>query len=415
MNILKNITIYGFTHALVDASCAAVVFAMPNASELDPVMFTVLVVLYNVLAFALQPILGFLSDRLKSPSKAAAAGCILTALAAVMIKHPVLAVSLAGVGNALFHIGGGAVCLNLKPGSAGPAGFYVAPGALGLFIGTMIGKGGYFNPWIFVIMLALASTFITTTQYHREESSTEGYVKHERFEIILILLLGSIAIRALVGLALELPWKTNVYLLTGFTLSVVLGKAVGGVLADRFGWIRTAVIGLIASAPLLSFGAGNPYLAIAGIFMFNLTMPVTLIAVSNMFPGYTGFAFGLTALGLISGSMPAFTGIRPVLGGKYIIFSIIIASTLMLYTGLKLYLRGEVMKGKKTGNLLKFMVMLCMCTVLFPVTSYGIDVASPGLLVYGLGFIIVFGLVIVGVIIGCIFLIRWIVRKNANK
>ncbi|MCB2484422.1 hypothetical protein KQ723_16000, partial [Listeria monocytogenes] len=73
MQVYKNITLYGFTHALVDASCAALLFAMRHNSRLDAAMCVFLVVLYDVLAFALQPILGFMSDRLKSPSKVAAA------------------------------------------------------------------------------------------------------------------------------------------------------------------------------------------------------------------------------------------------------------------------------------------------------------------------------------------------------
>lgn len=414
MQILKNITLYGFTHALVDASCAAIIFSLPGRTGLKADMFMLLVILYNVLAFALQPILGFITDWFKKPSKASAAGCLLTASACMLINYPLLAVSLAGVGNALFHVGGGAVCLSLIPKSAGPAGAYVAPGAMGLFIGAVVAKGGYFNTWIFVIMLILSCICITVTNYPEIKYSPTGYVKSEGFGIILILLLVSISIRALVGLALDLPWKNDTTLLAGLTLSIVFGKALGGIMADRFGWIRTAVTGLVVSAPLLSFGAGNPYIAMAGIFMFNLTMPVTLIAVSNMFPGYTGFAFGLTALGLISGALPAFTGIKPMIGDKYSILIIILMSSIMLYIGLKLYIRGEVMKVKNSGNLLKFMVLLFMF-LLFPVTSYSIDVVTPGFLVFGIGLLVIFGIVIIAVIIACIFLIRWIVKKNANK
>lgn len=415
LQVLKNIILYGLTHGLVDAACGAVIFAIPHDRSLDAAGFVLLVVLYDVLAFAMQPMAGFAADRLRSPSKAAAAGCLLTAFAAMLIKWPAAAICLAGVGNALFHVGGGIICLNLKSDSAGLAGAYVAPGAMGLFIGILLGKGGHFTSWIFVLMLITASMLILTTKYPEIEYSTGKGSKPEHFGIILTLLLASIAIRALVGLSLDFPWKSDVSLLAGFTVCVVLGKALGGVLADRLGWVRTSVTGLIISAPLLAFGAGNPYTAMVGIFMFNLTMPVTLGAVSKMFPGFTGFAFGLTALALIVGSLPAFTRLKPVLGGEYIIFSIIMASGFMLFLGLKLYLRGGIMEGKKIGKHIKFMVMLCMCLLMFSVTAYAADIASPGIMQLGIGAIVILGIIIVWIIIACILLIRWIVKKNADK
>lgn len=86
--------------------------------------------------------------------------------------------------------------------------------------------------------------------------------KFNYFEFILLLVFLSIAIRSLVGMVLVFPWKTNVDLLIILTAAVVLGKGLGGILADKFGWIRVAVGALILSIPFLVFGANIPYLAI---------------------------------------------------------------------------------------------------------------------------------------------------------
>lgn len=53
-----------------------------------------------------------------------------------------------------------------------------------------------------------------------------------RGRLILLLLLSSVAMRSLLGLALSFPW-TWLLVLAG-----ALGKGFGGVLADRFGWMR---------------------------------------------------------------------------------------------------------------------------------------------------------------------------------
>lgn len=151
--VITNLSVYGITHAIVDATCAGIVFSnlQSHLSELDYFLF--LIILYNILAFGLQAPFGAVVDKIQKPVPTAILGCILTAAGAILFKSPFIAVIFAGVGNALFHIGGGIVSLNMNNGKASIPGIYVAPGALGLFIGGLIGKGGYFNPLYFVALL----------------------------------------------------------------------------------------------------------------------------------------------------------------------------------------------------------------------------------------------------------------------
>ena len=107
------------------------------------------------------------------------------------------------------------------------------------------------------------------------------------------------------------------------TLATACGKALGGILADRFGWVRVAISALIISAPLLSFFPGIPLLAISGIFLLQMTMPITLTALSNMLPGRSATAFGLSVLALIIGVIPSYSGAKPILDNKWIILTII--------------------------------------------------------------------------------------------
>ncbi|NTV31201.1 MFS transporter [candidate division WWE3 bacterium] len=158
------------------------------------------------------------------------------------------------------------------------------------------------------------------------------------FEFILLLVLLSISIRSLVGSVLIFPWKTNIDLLIILTGAVVLGKGLGGILADKFGWVKIGVGSLALSIPFLVFGANVPFLAIVGMFLFNITMPITLVAISNIFPGRPGFAFGLTTLALIIGTIPAFFSIKQGLGNDWFVFGIITISALALYFGLKKYI-----------------------------------------------------------------------------
>jgi FSR family fosmidomycin resistance protein-like MFS transporter len=335
--ILSNISVYSLSHALVDAACAAVVFAIVVSNRDVSQNLFQLVVIYNVLAFSTQPVFGLLVDTFKVPAYSAALGVLLIAASTLLLPSPLLAVLTAGIGNALFHVGGGAVSLNLAAGKATLPGIYVAPGALGLMIGTLIGKGGYFIAWPFILLLVGAAVLILRIPKPEISASRKLPGDLKWFETVILLLLLSIAIRSMVGLSLVLPWKSDSSLLIALTLAVVLGKALGGILGDRFGWGAVAVTGLILSVPLLTFFPHVPALAIAGLFLFNLSMPVTLICLSEMLPGKEGFAFGLSALALIIGAGPTFTQLHVLTSRQMSIFIAILVSIAALYGALHLY------------------------------------------------------------------------------
>ena len=331
--------VYGLSHAAVDGVCAAVIFTVFRNQIATTDLFIGLVVLYNALAFGLEALFGLFTDYFKSPRAAAFSGCIVTGLSAVFLPVPIVAVVLAGLGNALFHVGGGSISLNLTPKKAFAPGIFVAPGAIGILLGTVLGRSGQFAvlPSIIILTILCVSMFVINKpemNYFRENISKQ---KSYYFELILLLLLLSIAIRALVGSVLVFPWKVDMNLVVVLTGAVVLGKALGGVLADRFGWIKVAVGALVLSIPFLVFGARAPFSAIIGMFLFNITMPVTLVAISNIMPGRPGFTFGLTTLALIIGATPAFLPIKQMFGSDWFVFCIIIISTLALFLGLKKY------------------------------------------------------------------------------
>jgi len=339
-NIFANLLVYGITHAVVDGICVAVIFSIFRNQIVGANDIIGLVILYNVLAFGLQAIFGLVADYFKSPRVAAFLGCVLTGLSALtFLSFPIIAIILAGLGNALFHVGGGIISLNLTPKKAAAPGVFVAPGALGLLVGTLLGKNGQFIVWLAILILAILCIAMFAIKKpeidYKKEEVVQG--KFNYFEFILLLVLFSIAIRSLIGSVLVFPWKTNLDLLIILTTGVVLGKGLGGIFADKFGWIKIAVGALTLSIPFLVFGSNFPLLAIIGMFLFNITMPITLVVISNILPGRAGFSFGLTTLALVIGTLPAYTGLKGFLGTQWFVFVIIIFSVLSLYYGLRQY------------------------------------------------------------------------------
>ncbi len=124
-------------------------------------------------------------------------------------------------------------------------------------------------------------------------------------------------------------------------LAAALGKALGGVVADRLGWISPSVIALIASAPLLASTAFGWHGVVVGMLLFQTTQAVTLVAVVRLFPKNPAFAFGLVCLALVLGTLPDFWRFT-LLNNSYFVFGTVMLSAAALYAGLQLLLRERI-------------------------------------------------------------------------
>ena len=329
---------YGTIHAIVDAACAGL--AATAAKDVPAASFAAwfLVVAYDSIAFGAQCPFGLAVDRWRIPRATAILGCGVVALGVTLFGTvPYLALALAAIGNALFHIGAGSISLNQTPNRATAPGLFVAPGWLGLNVGMLLGTGGHFTGWWFAALLLAACALIRFLEVPSMDYSPRSlHVGGGAYAAALGLLLLAILVRSLVGLAAVFPWKSNTNLFLMLTLAVVAGKALGGILADRFGWQKVAVASLLVSAPLISMGAKWPLLAIPGMLLFQVTMPVTLAGVSMLLPGRSSFAFGLASLALILGAFPTFTALKPVFGNHVLILFLVLLSTAALFQALRL-------------------------------------------------------------------------------
>ena len=80
--------VYGLSHAAVDAACAAILLAAVTTGRIPAAQALIAFLLYNVLAFALQPGFGLLVDRWRAERTVAAVGAVLTAFALPLSLMP---------------------------------------------------------------------------------------------------------------------------------------------------------------------------------------------------------------------------------------------------------------------------------------------------------------------------------------
>lgn len=295
--------IYAAVHFLVDLGCAMLLLGRicPNWNPGTAIL------LYNLLAFAVQMPVGLLADRLGRCHLFASAGCLLVLLGWAF-PPGLAAVAAAGLGNALFHVGGGLNTLNEGGRRAGPLGLFVSPGAFGVYLGGILAFYGLSKLFLpMAVCLSLAVAAVVLWRFGRGADNAPLALPRGNFKMwgAAVCLLSVVIFRSLLGLAADLPWKTDFGWLA--VCAVAGGKAAGGYLADRFGTFPTATASLCLSA--LCFLSGNyPAAGLGALFLFNMTMPLTLWAMAELFPGMKGFSFGLLTFGLFLGFLPVYSG-----------------------------------------------------------------------------------------------------------
>lgn len=304
----RMLAAYSAAHALVDFSCAFLIcHAMLDQPDLG-----VLLLLYNFCAFALQMPFGLLCDRWNRNALAAGAGCVLVALAYMPQLSAGLACIVAGVGNGLFHVGGGLDVLNGSGERAGALGIFVSPGALGLYWGRIMGREALVSalfPAALLVLTGVGLVFLgVRTCGGLTSDNAPAQLQLPPGGVLLSALLTAVVVlRSYMGFNQTLTWKGQGSWGLMLTLALVLGKASGGFLCDALGarWASLVSLGLAALCYLLS---ASPVMGTLAVFLFNMTMPVTLWAAARLMPGAKGFAFGLLTFALFLGFLPTWLG-----------------------------------------------------------------------------------------------------------
>lgn len=350
------LVIYSILHFIVDGICAFAMFGEYGSDGAGAYLF------YNLFAFAMQMPIGALIDLVTAKMSGKYVlqkrfYSAVTALGVIVTLTGMYAGPLAlGFGNALFHSGGGVTCIgeDKRHEMKGRGlGIFVAPGALGLFVGKIVSEFTSLKLyaqsfWIIIsILLLLASVvclfyderhflFIVDDKEKISTDDTEKVTgKDKNKKSVMMILTASLGcfvvviIRSYVGLAISFDWKSGMLLSFLAVLAVVFGKVAGGFAAAKFGNMKAVIISLGLAAVLFIF-SDTAVCGLLALFFFNMTMPITLYMLIQEMPGLPGFSFGLLTLGLFLGFLMVYCGVSFPISGKILgcICSIISAAVL---------------------------------------------------------------------------------------
>lgn len=304
--------VYAFAHFATEVTCFFWMYRYVTADALWALA-------YDVLAFVPQLFLGMAFDR-RPERNPAPTGMVL--MGAALAGAPVLFRAFGAglwriplflcltLGNCLVHVAGAEATARGAEGKMGPAGIFVGGGSFGLIVGRLLGAADR-EVLLAVPALLLAAAFALTLRSwepRRMRQAASGFraAADRPLWLVTVLVFLTVAVRAYIGYAIPTGWVRTTGQLVTLYVFMGVGKMLGGVLADRFGARRTAVISLVLALPLLIAGSSHMAVSLLGVLLFSMTMAISFGILLSEYPDLPGFAFGITTLALCMGTVPAF-------------------------------------------------------------------------------------------------------------
>lgn len=306
----KNVIgyLYFYVHFITEVACFFFLARIVG----DSALLWVLPLLYDCLAFVPQSLIGYINDKYPK-IKMGILGIILMIISYIL-EYGIGGLSLVGIillclGNACVHVDGARKTLLTAKGKLSPSAIFVAGGSFGVIAGKILGSMNI--PYIFIIfMLISAIPFIVlASTYESKDDDCGDFNYHNpniKVSYVIILAVFVVIVRGYMGYGLPTSW--NKTLIQNIILYVFMGigKAGGGIIADKIGLKKTAIISTVGALPFLLLGDKIMVVSLIGVLFFSMTMSITLAILVSTLKRTPGLAFGLTTIGLFLGTVPIF-------------------------------------------------------------------------------------------------------------
>lgn len=304
--------LYFYIHFVTEVACF---FTLARYVGDRPALWLIFLA-YDMLAFVPQAIIGYFSDRFpKVPLCAIGLGLLAIALGIFEISdNPYASLIVLCIGNCCVHVNGAEVTLRTAKGKLSGSAIFVSGGSFGVITGRLLGKAG-FGLWIPAAFILTALPLALYAQKYISDSEVPYSQQCKDFRyakqgipagVIITMAVTVVAVRGFMGYGIPTSWNKTVIQSIMLFSFMGIGKALGGILADRCGFKRTAIISTILAAPLLMGGDNHMMVSLFGVMMFSMTMAITLGILVSVMQETPGLAFGWTTIGLFIGTAPMF-------------------------------------------------------------------------------------------------------------
>ena len=326
----------GLAHGLNDC-IAGYILGSAGEGTGSVVIIGALLLVYNVIAFGGQWPVGVLLD--KSPRvKMVSIMSLAAALIALVIFRSSLpvAVILAGIASAFFHVSGGIMALR-HPSNLHAAGLFAGPGVVGLIAGGVLAHLHIdIVPVVALVMCAvIAGIWILPYSEVKAQEEREEQPGIDKHDVLMIVLLLVISLRSACWDVFQLINEGNFVWLGWIAFAAAAGKMAGGFAAARIGARRYLFAALTISVLLLTFWSHQLIMLCVGIALLQSSIPVSMSLMFALMPSRPGSAAGLVLGAAIVFGGVLFYSIKHIPHAREILF----AGMLVMLAGYFLFLR----------------------------------------------------------------------------
>ncbi|MBQ7540906.1 MAG: hypothetical protein IJT44_01270 [Clostridia bacterium] len=306
--------LYFYVHFVTEVIC----FYMLGRYGGDSLSLWFVPLLYDMLAFVPQALIGYVCDK-RPRLQVGVPGLLLMSAALVvwntgLFRSPIVSLVILCLGNACTHVAGAEVTLRTAHGKLGPSAIFVAGGSFGVITGTLV-SGTDFPFWAMILLALTAVPFVLLAEDERRKADTQSDTPCAAFRYnavkvaaVWVVLLATfiVIVRGYMGYGIPTAWKKTTFQTVMLFVTMGIGKGAGGLLADRFGVKKTAMLSAALALPFLVCGDQHMLVSLIGVMLFSMTMSITLALLVSVLPRTPGLAFGLTTIGLFLGTAPIF-------------------------------------------------------------------------------------------------------------
>lgn len=307
----KAAALYFVIHLLNEVVCFFMLYRIVQ----DPVFIAMVALVYNALAFVSQFFWGSLKDLLeKFRPGIISIPLLLSGYLIFFITDAKgvlfwISLSLLSIGNALIHISGAELTIRTSGGKLTPVAVFVSGGSFGVILGQVLASTEISFWWIALCcVMMFPLVLIGETLYKgntKECNDCTGYnyvIPGRKALIVIFAVFFIVTIRSYLGYRIPMAWKTTLWQSVLLFVFMGIGKALGGVLSDKIGIRKTAIISIAGALPFLLLGNKIMVISLIGIMFFSMTMAVTIGMVISVMKIAPGAGFGVTTVALFAGT-----------------------------------------------------------------------------------------------------------------
>jgi MFS family permease len=300
--------LYSYTHFIVEVVCF---FYLTRVTK-DALWIWLIPFIYDGLAFVPQSLIGYYADK-HQKKRIWLFGTFLLFLAMLQyglnVSYSLFTLILLCLGNAFLHVAGAEATLNSSNGKISPAAIFVSGGSFGVITGKLLAKTAL-NPFILLIFIItiIPACYLSETLMDKKSTSKKFDFIKKGLNPYLVIFIAFfvVVIRGYMGYGIPTSWNKTVFQTVLLFVTMGIGKALGGILSDKFGMRKVAIISTLLAVPFLCFGDKIMIVSLIGVMMFSMTMAITLAILVSVLKDNPGLAFGITTIGLFLGTAPIF-------------------------------------------------------------------------------------------------------------